>query len=386
MSEGPGWRALLPRSVRTFPPDLTAVVAIVVLTCAAALVPGVRETPLRVVVGLPFVLFVPGYAFVAALFPEAGSGPGNGDVDQRDDSDGDASDSDAGVTTPTGDAGIDGIERVALSFGTSIAIVPLVGLVLNFTPWGIRLVPILVAVGGVTVVAAYVGARRRQALPPEDRFHVPYRRWLDGARAELLEPDTRADLALNVLLVVSVLLAVGSVGYAVAVPKQGEAFTELYLLTENETGELVADGYPTDFVAGSPQSLVVGVGNHEHETVSYSVVVEIQDVRVANNSTTVLDSTELRRFSPTLDDNETWHRRHELAPEMTGERLRLTYLLYRGDPPDDPSIDTAYREVHLWVNVTAPSADARLSGVSRDARPPHLSAPTRSVPSPTAHG
>jgi len=32
--------------------------------------------------------------------------------------------------------GIDGIERVALSFGLSIAIVPLIGLVLNFTPWG----------------------------------------------------------------------------------------------------------------------------------------------------------------------------------------------------------------------------------------------------------
>jgi len=30
----------------------------------------------------------------------------------------------------------DGIERVALSFGLSIAIVPLIGLVLNFTPWG----------------------------------------------------------------------------------------------------------------------------------------------------------------------------------------------------------------------------------------------------------
>mgnify|MGYP000047147571 CR=1 FL=1 len=369
MSADRGWRALLPPSLRAFPPDLTAVVAIVCVTCAAALVPGVRETPLRVVVGLPFVLFVPGYAFIAALFPEGRSGPPT-EAEVYGERAADADTLDEAIdASPSDEAGIDGIERVALSFGTSIAIVPLIGLVLNFTPWGIRLVPILVAVSGFTLVAAYVGARRRQALPADERFRVPYERWLAEARAELFEPATRADLALNVLLVVSVLLAVGSVGYAVAVPKQGEAFTELYLLTENETGDLVADGYPTDFVAGEPRSLIVGVGNQEHETVSYSLVVEIQDVRIENNSTTTLSSTELTRFSPTLEHNETWHRQHTLAPETTGERLRVTYLLYRGDPPSDPSIDTAYREVHLWVNVTAPSASRQTPPVGTPVAP-----------------
>jgi len=29
------------------------------------------------------------------------------------------------------------------------------------------------------------------------------------------------------------------------------------------------------------------------------------------------------------------------------------YLLYRGDAPDDASIDSAYRELHLWINVSA---------------------------------
>jgi uncharacterized membrane protein len=62
-----------------------------------------------------------------------------------------------------------------------------------------------------------------------------------------------------------VLLAVGSVGYAVVVPKQGESFTEFYLLTHNETGDLVADDYPTECVAGQPESLVVGVGNQHDE-------------------------------------------------------------------------------------------------------------------------
>ncbi|RDZ95950.1 hypothetical protein DEQ92_21610, partial [Haloferax sp. Atlit-6N] len=69
-------------------------------------------------------------------------------------------------------------------------------------------------------------------------------------------------------------------------------------------------------------------------------------------STTVLQREQLTRFDPTLDANETWHQPHTVRPTLTGERLRLTYLLYRGSPPQQPSVDSAYRETHLWLNVT----------------------------------
>jgi uncharacterized membrane protein len=45
-----------------------------------------------------------------------------------------------------------------------------------------------------------------------------------------------------------------------------------------------------------------------------------------------------------------------VTPTLTGQRLRLAYLLYRGSPPPDPTVENAYREVHLWINVSAPSA------------------------------
>ncbi|WP_348608948.1 DUF1616 domain-containing protein [Halobaculum rarum] len=355
------WRQLLPAPIRRLPADLAAVVAAVALTIAAVFTPVVNETPLRVVVGLPFVLFVPGYALIAALFPEAGSGPATDDGTTGDERTGDGPPGDAsgereGATTePDGESGIDGIERVALSFGTSIAVVPLLGLVLNFTPFGIRLVPIVASVSGVTLLLTAVAARRRLALPEDERFRVPYRRWASDARAELFEPDTRTDAALNVLLAISVVIAVSSVGYAVAVPKQGESFTEFYLLTEGDDGELVADDYPTEFTQGEPQSLVVGVSNHEHRPVNYTVVAAIQRVEVSNNSTTVVDSSQLRQWRVELADNETWQLRHTVAPEMTGSRLRLTYFLYTGDPPATLRTDTAYRELHLWVNVTTPT-------------------------------
>jgi uncharacterized membrane protein len=356
----------LPRQLRLLPADLAAVVVLTLLTAATVFVPWVNETPLRIVFGLPFVLFLPGYAFIAALFPEAGESP----VDEED-AIGHSADGIVDVEAETNESednsdrsGIDGIERVALAFGTSIAIVPLLGLVLNFTPWGIRLTPIMVTVAGFTLGATAVAARRRWALPVDEQFSVPYREWIDSGRSELFEPETRLDGALNVLLVVSVLLAVSSVAYAVAVPPQGEQFSEFYLLTENEDGELVADGYPSTFVRGESASVVVGIGNNEYESTNYTVVVELQRVEAVDggnltangtaNATTelrVVDRERLGELSAQLEHNETWQDTHELQPTMTGQNLRVQYLLYRGEPPAEPTRDNAYRSLHLWVDV-----------------------------------
>jgi uncharacterized membrane protein len=329
------WHLLVPGWLRGLPADIAAVVAIVGITVGVVSLPVVRDTWLRILFGLPFVLIIPGYAFIAALFPEAGSGPTE----------------DANGTTVE-DGGIDGIERVALSVGTSIVVVPLIGLVLNFTPWGIRLVPIIVSVSGFTLLMAAVATYRRNELPTTDRFRVPYRRWITEGRSAILKPESRGDKALNILLVVSLLLAIGSVGYAVAIPKQGESFSEFYLLTEGQDGELIADDYPQNLTAGEEESLYVGIGNHEHRSVNYTVVILLQEIRFQNNSSDVLRQERLGRFQTTLETNETWQRNHTVAPTMTGERLRLTYLLYQGDAPSDPSIENAYQEVHLWVNVS----------------------------------
>lgn len=338
MARGRDLWLMVPRPIRSLPADLAAMVVLTVLTIAVATLPGVRETPLRIGFGLAFVLFLPGYALVAALFPEA-SHP-----------------ADENEEMPTANEGIDGIERVALSFGLSIAVVPLVGLVLNFTPWGIRLGPILVSVGGLTIGLAAIAAARRWELPPEDRFSVPYHEWAAAARAELLKPETRTDAALNVVLVLALLLAMSSVAYAVAVPQQGESFSEFYLLTEDEDGELVADNYPTEFVRGEPQELIVGIGNQEHEANDYTVVVQLQRVDRADDEVTVRETEELDRFETGLEHDETWHHEHEVAPETTDEELRLMYLLYRGDVPATPTEDDAYRTVHLWISVSEPGS------------------------------
>ena len=360
---------LLPRPIRQLPADLAAVVVLTLLTLGSVFLPVINETPLRVVFGLGFVLFLPGYALIAALFPEKGETTAAEDDEQPQtapEPDGEAKPSPVPGTDAAGtgesqpatrnehthqQAGIDGIERVALSFGLSIAIVPLIGLVLNFTPWGIRLAPIALSVTVFTFVCVGVAARQRHKLPAEEQFEVPYRSWIAAGKAELFQPDSRMDAALNLTLVVSVLLAVGSVGYAVAVPPQGEQFSEFYLLSESEDGELVADDYPEELAVGEQSELIVGIGNNEYETTTYTVVVQLQTVEQDGNTTVVRDREEIDRFQTTVDHNSTHHEPHTLRPTQSGEDLRVKYLLYKGTAPESPAEENAYRDLHIWIDV-----------------------------------
>ena len=377
---------LLPSPVRNLPADLAAVLVVVALTNLAVFLPVVNDSPVRVVVGLVFVLFVPGYAFIAALFPEAGEPPTTGadaagpdaaesasagdDEESAEasesptDDEESAGDGDAGVFDTDGngdglgDRGIDGIERTALSFGLSIAVVPLIGLALNFTPFGIRLVPILVTISLFTVLASVLAALRRWELPASERFRVPYREWYADGRSEVTDPDSTLDAALNVALVVAILLATTSVVYAVAVPQQGEQFTEFYVLTEGEDGDLVAADFPETLSPNESAPIHLGVENNEYEPVEYTVVVQLQAVDIEDNRSTVTDRARLDRYSVTVAHNESDIRERPLeldagtAREFAGEDRRVKFLLYRGDPPADPTADDAYRDLHLWVEVS----------------------------------
>ena len=86
-------------------------------------------TYLRYALGAIFVLFLPGYALIKTLFPSK-------------------------VPFPTSSENIDNIERAALSLGMSLALTPIIGLILNYTPWGIRLTPVTLSLLALTAVLA----------------------------------------------------------------------------------------------------------------------------------------------------------------------------------------------------------------------------------------
>ncbi|WP_135828654.1 DUF1616 domain-containing protein [Halorussus halobius] len=366
---------LVPRPVRRFPPDLAVVVGLVVATALAVVLPGVRDSMVRVALGAVFVLVAPGYALTAALFPEAkrsrasDSGPGEAGPEGESNSEGGAR-RESGATAPASsdssspDASGLGFrslggrgtvtlpERALFSVALSVVVVPLVALVVNFTPWDVGLASLAVSLGALTLAAVAVAAVRRRRVPADERFRVPAREWADAARSELLDPASRADAVLDGVLVAAVVVAVAGGAYAVAGPQQGQSFTEFYVLGENETGDLVADDYPETLGPGENATVVVGIDNHEGQSTAYEVVVRLQRVTVEGGNATVAESRRVDRFRETVGANETVERRHAVRPETTGDRLRLQYLLYRDDVPAEPSAGTAYRSVHIWVNAT----------------------------------
>jgi uncharacterized membrane protein len=334
-------QVLLPEAVRRPPADLSAVLVITVLVNAFVFVPVLRETPLRVPLGLAFLLFVPGYVLVAALFP--------GDEGSLSKETADAGD-DRLLISPMR-SGIDRIERLALSFGTSIALVPLLGLMLNLTIGTVRLESIMLALTGFTLVAALVADARRLERPADERFSVPYRGWYRSGRRAVFAPETRFDGALNVVLALSVILAVGTVSFAIMFPPQGEQFSSISILTEDDGGEYVAADYPTEFADGESADLVIDVENHERETTEYTVVALEQATETADGETTITEQRELDRFETTIAHADSSAHTFELEPTLTGQDVRVVWLLYPGDVPDEPSTDNAEYYVHLWIDV-----------------------------------
>ena len=292
---------------------------IVVLTIY---VPYLNESPLRIIFALPVVLFIPGYALIAALFP--------------------------------GNEEIDTLERVALSFGLSIAVVPLLGLALNYTPWGIRLDPIVISLVLFTVLMVIIAHYRRAQLSPGERFTLPVRDWYDEATSELFSKEqSKLDRALSYILIIAIVAAIVTTVYVIVVPKEGEHFTEFYILGK---GGMASD-YPDRFTVGTPQPIIIGVGNHEYRPIDYSVEVWAMNQTwiATENRSEIYAMSLLDRISVSVAHNET----EEIPYNFTVTDLktnRIQFLLFMDTVPDDSisgatRVNASYRDLHLWVDV-----------------------------------
>jgi len=301
--------------------DLLAVAGSSLLLVALVLVvPSAK--PLRIIFGLPFVLFFPGYALMAALFP------------RRED--------------------LDPIERIALSLGLSIAIVPLIGLGLNYSPWGIRLDPILAFISLFILLAAAIAAYRRRGIPIEEAFAIEIDaqlpRWSESARPDRL---------LAVGLAAS-LIALGVTGYFVATSSgSSESFTEFYVLGPGQ----LAEDYPSVVTLGDDADVFVGVINQEGEDATYQF-----EVRIDGDVTDELESVH-------LVEGGTWENKVTIVPDHVGLEQKVEFLLYRGGEADP------YRNLHLFIDVEGAGSDV-VSPPQESPSPTPSAAPTPS-PAPT---
>jgi len=159
---------------------------------------------------------------------------------------------------------------------------------------------------------------------------------------------------MSVLLLVSLLLMVGSISYAVAVPAQNDRATEFALLMEAENGEYVAEGYPETFERGETQSVVLELTNKEPSASDYTIVVVAQRVeQIADSSEeTVTEQAELSRISVIVDSTETRYLSQEVTPTITGDKVRIRFLLFKGTELDEPTSENPHRVVQLVTTVS----------------------------------
>ena len=260
---------------------------VIVLIVAIVLI---SSDPLRIIIGFPFLIFFPGYVLILALFPRKEMG---------------------------------GIERVALSFGLSITVVPLIGLILNYTAWGITLESTLYSVASFILAMSIIAMVRRRRLDEHEKFDIAFQMkvpgWGGGAWDKLL----------SVVLVVSILGALGTLGYVIANPKIGEKFTEFYILgLEGEAAD-----YPSELKIGETGMVMVGIINHEQGDISYHVEIRSDDTLIGELGSVI------------LYNDEEWEQRATFTPVTAGENQKIEFLLFReGD--SEP-----YNQLHLWVDV-----------------------------------
>ncbi|WP_410767593.1 DUF1616 domain-containing protein [Haloferax sp. DFSO60] len=290
---------------------------------------------LRALFGLPVLLFLPGYTLLLVLFPADHSTSVStvSDVNVR--------------TAPTN---IDLTERLVLSFGMSLALIPILGLV--FLQFGqslgavalVGLFFVLIAIG------LLFGEYRRQQLPESERYSLPVARWLTGVSTALTAEDT-AQRGINIALAFAIILAVSSLGYALVVPNTAEQYSSMSLLTQQSNGEFVASNYPSSLTTAQEDDLFVSVTNHEGAATTYTLVVELQRVDTSTGELRIIEAQELARTSQSVASGETWTANPTIQPGLTGTDLRLVYLLYKGDAPASPDEENAYRSTYIWVSV-----------------------------------
>ena len=252
---------------------------------------------LRIILGLPVVLFFPGYTILAALFPRREN---------------------------LGD-----IERFALSFGVSLAVVPLIGLVLNYTPWGIRLYPILIALFIFIFSMSIIGWHRNRRLPPEESVSL-HLNWKLPPLSHLWSSQSKREKIVTLVLAAMVIGAIGSLVYAIRQPRNGEKFTEFYVL--NDKGK--ASNYPSTIFLGQSAQVILGVINHENGATAYKIEIRLGGKNIQEIGPFNLDAEEKREQKVTI------------TPAQTGDKQELEFLLYKEGDTD------VYASVHLWIDVS----------------------------------
>ncbi|MBI5680864.1 MAG: DUF1616 domain-containing protein [Methanobacterium sp.] len=277
--------------------DIIIVILITVLLIILTFVPILNDTSIRTLLGIIFILFLPGYSLTACLFTKKND--------------------------------LTAIERFALSLGLSIMLTPLIAFALNFTPLGIRLIPLILSLSTFTIILILIAYIKRMKTSPDERFTVESAKFFKK-NTQNFKNAPKTQKILVVVLITLIVIAIPLTTYVILKPKESEKFTEFYILGPNGT----ASNYPTNLTLGQAGNVNVVIVNHEQITTKYHLLIKLNNITIKNEDLT-------------LSNNEKKEIPFTFTPSKTGKGQKLEFLLYK--LPDDVNI---YRSLHLWINVS----------------------------------
>lgn len=304
--------------------DLTVLFGLIVSTPIVLLLPGIPRA-IEWAFGIPFLLIVPGYALAAALF--AG--------DHR------------GFKSGSGDGETPGwAAKVAIALVSSALVVAVVGSVLGAVGF-LRLAPAILAIAGFSVVFAVIARVRRRRLRSTTRLAR------DSSTGRAQESATSALSGLQVVsLALAIIVLLAALTFAGTTTTVQSPYSEATLLASGDDDELLGDT-ETTFVAGEETTLGVSLANHEGTPVEYELVGILQRVDADGN---VLEEERVDSGRVRLAHNESVVLERSIEPTLTGEDLRLQYLVYKGEAPSDPTAENADLSLRVWIDVTGGSS------------------------------
>lgn len=343
------------------PADLKFILILLAADIGLIYFPFYDVSSFRTVFLIPLLLFIPGFCCSAALFPRDGD--------------------------------LKFLERMYISIGISAAIDILTLTGLYFSPWAVQLDNLIIFLVMISVALIPIAHFRRAMLRNQDMVKVQFYKVVVAIRDAIFPSNSsRSDHLLRLILILALLTAVGATLFLIITPPVTDNFTEFYILGPDQK----ANNYPESLVTGQKYPVFLGVRNHEHRNVTYTIevwnmqtVIDTVTDDTGNSSTNPADQsvqtpddneTGMVRYSPsgndinqetmstrivamnptdqvvlTLASNET-----RIVPySLFGNNLddnRVAFLLFKGTPPlsqvaGSDRINASYRNLFLRVTV-----------------------------------
>jgi len=284
---------------------------------------GGLPTVVRIPLALPLLLFTPGYAVLSAVLPATHEPPSEPSGRPN-------------ASRVPAQLEFSAIERGVVAMVLSVAIVPMVALVVNAIV-GISIGPILAGLCLSTVVASGVGLLRYREV--SSSAHP-----IGQGRTGIFERDWWAVISYGVtpIAIVVVLILLTSSGVLLAADSGAEQpRTEFYLENKTESEDV-------------HHLLIV-----QHSDTSQQYTLVVMSCQQAGDERRY--QAELDRFSVEVGPDELEANTYRAPPTESDADAALCFLLYRDVASPDPDEDSAHRALRVSVNQTAP-AESDIAG------------------------